>query len=114
MRTGRIHTGFQRQFERLRTGYVNALEITLARRSRVLVAFAVIMVSGAVLLPFVGRDFFPDVDTGQFRLHVRAPVGTRIEETEQTFASVEATIAAMTNGGSGIYNSTIAASFRCR
>jgi multidrug efflux pump subunit AcrB len=89
---GRIHTGFQRLFERLRTAYVNALEITLARRSRVLVAFAVIMVSGAGLLPFVGRDFFPDVDTGQFRLHVRAPAGTRIEETEQTFANVEATI----------------------
>jgi multidrug efflux pump subunit AcrB len=89
---GRIHTGFQRQFERLRTAYINALEITLARRSPVLVAFAVIMVSGAVLLPFVGRDFFPEVDTGQFRLHVRAPAGTRIEETEQTFANVEATI----------------------
>ena len=50
---GRIHTGFQRQFERLRTAYVNALEITLARRSRVLVAFAVIMVERCVLLPFV-------------------------------------------------------------
>ena len=82
-----IHTGSSAQFERLRTAYVNALEITAgARRSRVLVAFAVVMASGAVLLPFVGRDFFPDVDAGQFRLHVRAPAGTRIEETEQTFA----------------------------
>jgi len=45
-----------------------------------------------VLLPFVGRDFFPTVDTGQFRLHVRAPAGTRIEETEQVFAEVEAAI----------------------
>src|SRR5439155_18570831 len=44
------------------------------------------------LLPFVGRDFFPTVDTGQFRLHVRAPAGTRIEETEQVFAEVEAAI----------------------
>jgi multidrug efflux pump subunit AcrB len=89
---GRIHAGFQRQFERLRTAYVGALENTLSRRTRVLVGFGVIAVSGLVLLPFVGRDFFPEVDTGQFRLHVRAPAGTRIEETEQIFANVEATI----------------------
>ena len=89
---GRIHARFQRWFERLRAAYVNALEIALTQRARVLVVFAVVVVSGAALLPFVGRDFFPDVDTGQFRLHVRAPAGTRIEETEQVFADVEATI----------------------
>ncbi len=89
---GRIHTGFQRQFERLRTAYVGALENALGRRTRVLAGFGVIAVSGLALLPFVGRDFFPEVDTGQFRLHVRAPAGTRIEETEQIFANVEATI----------------------
>jgi multidrug efflux pump subunit AcrB len=89
---GRIHKGFQRQFERLRTAYVGILELALARRGRVFVVFAVIAVSGAALLPFVGRDFFPEVDTGQFRLHVRAPAGTRIEETEQVFAEVEASI----------------------
>src|SRR5207302_2018114 len=88
----RLHDGFQRGFERLRTAYVAALENALARRRRVFGAFAVIAVSGAVLLPFIGRDFFPTVDTGQFRLHVRAPAGTRIEETEQVFADVEAAI----------------------
>ncbi|OLB06479.1 MAG: RND transporter [Candidatus Rokubacteria bacterium 13_2_20CM_69_15_1] len=87
-----LHDGFQRRFERLRTAYVGALENALARRRRVFGAFAVIAVSGAVLLPFIGRDFFPTVDTGQFRLHVRAPAGTRIEETEQVFADVEAAI----------------------
>jgi multidrug efflux pump subunit AcrB len=61
-------------------------------QTRVFVVFGVILASGAALLPFVGRDFFPDVDTGQFRLHVRAPAGTRIEETEQVFAQVEASI----------------------
>src|SRR5207253_850668 len=55
-------------------------------------AFAVLALSGVAMLPFVGRDFFPTVDTGQFRLHVRAPAGTRIEETEQVFADVEAAI----------------------
>jgi multidrug efflux pump subunit AcrB len=89
---GRIHAGFQRQFERLRTAYVGVLETALARRGRVFIVFGVIALSGAALLPFVGRDFFPEVDTGQFRLHVRAPAGTRIEETEQVFAQVEASI----------------------
>jgi CzcA family heavy metal efflux pump len=89
---GRIHDAFQRRFERLRAAYVRALEHALARRARVLGGFAVVVVSGLVLLPFVGRDFFPTVDTGQFRLHVRAPAGTRIEETEQVFADVEAAI----------------------
>ncbi|MGH7373484.1 MAG: efflux RND transporter permease subunit, partial [Candidatus Rokuibacteriota bacterium] len=88
----RIHDGFQRRFERLRIVYVQALETALARRGRVFGAFAVVLVSGLALLPFVGRDFFPEVDTGQLRLHVRAPAGTRIEETEQLFANVEAAI----------------------
>src|SRR5439155_1750806 len=65
---------------------------TPARRGRMLGAFVVVAVSGLALVPFVGRDFFPEVDTGQFRLHVRAPAGTRIEETEQVFADVEAAI----------------------
>jgi len=87
-----IHDGFQRRFERLRAAYVRALETALLRRRRVFGAFAVVLVSGLALLPFVGRDFFPTVDAGQFRLHVRAPAGTRIEETEQVFANVEAAI----------------------
>src|SRR5436853_486278 len=89
---GRIHDAFQRRFERLRATYVRVLERALARRARVLAGFAVVVVSGLALLPFDGRDFFPTVDTGQFRLHVRAPAGTRIEETEQVFAEVEAAI----------------------
>jgi multidrug efflux pump subunit AcrB len=89
---GRIHAGFQRRFERLRAAYVGILERALARRARVVAVFGVIAASGLALLPFVGRDFFPEVDTGQFRLHVRAPAGTRIEETEQLFADVEASI----------------------
>ncbi len=55
----------------------------------VFVVFAVVVASGFVVLPWVGRDFFPTVDTGQFRLHVRAPAGTRIEQTERYFSEVE-------------------------
>src|SRR5207248_2599831 len=54
-------------------------------------ALAVVVVS-ASLFPFLGEDFFPDVDAGQFRLHVRGAPGTRIEETEQLFAAVEDSI----------------------
>jgi multidrug efflux pump subunit AcrB len=92
---GRLHEAFQRRFERLRAAYVRTLETTLARPGRVVAVFALLVLSGLVLLPFVGRDFFPTVDTGQFRLHVRAPAGTRIEETEQVFADVEAAIRRM-------------------
>jgi multidrug efflux pump subunit AcrB len=92
---GRLHEAFQRRFERLRAAYVRTLETALARRGRVVAVFALLVLSGLVLLPFVGRDFFPTVDTGQFRLHVRAPAGTRIEETEQVFADVEAAIRRM-------------------
>src|SRR5205085_10907112 len=91
-RFARVHDAFQRRFEQLRAAYVRRLEIVLARRALVLTVFAVVTLSGLAVLPFVGRDFFPTVDTGQFRLHVRAPAGTRIEETEQVFADVEATI----------------------
>jgi multidrug efflux pump subunit AcrB len=89
---GRIHEAFQQRFERLRAAYVRILETALGRRRRVFGVFAVVLVSGLALLPFVGRDFFPTVDAGQFRLHVRAPAGTRLEETEQVFANVEAAI----------------------
>src|SRR3989449_5865379 len=62
---GRVHDAFQRRFERLRVAYVRALELALSRRGRVLATFAVVVVSGLALLPFVGRDFFPTVDTGK-------------------------------------------------
>src|SRR2546429_519623 len=73
-----LHGGFQRRFERLRTAYVGALENALARRRRVFGVFAVIAVSGAVLLPFIGRDFFPTVDTGPFRLPLPAPIDVQV------------------------------------
>ncbi len=55
-------------------------------------AFVVLMVLSALLFPLLGRDFFPQVDAGQMRLHVRAPPGTRLERTQEYFADVEAEI----------------------
>jgi len=79
-------------FERFRDRYVALLHWNLTHRRTVFVVFGVLLASGALLLPFVGRDFFPTVDTGQFRLHVRAPAGTRVEQTERHFSDVERTI----------------------
>jgi CzcA family heavy metal efflux pump len=86
----RIHEGFNRGFERVRNLYVARLEWAL-RHARLVggVSLGVVVVSLVILVPFLGEDFFPLVDAGQFRLHVRAPVGTRIEETQHVFTEVE-------------------------
>jgi len=85
----RLQTGFARGFDSLRLRYVKALQWALVNRPTVFVAFALIIGSAFLALPWVGRDFFPTVDAGQFRLHVRAATGTRIETTEQVFSAVE-------------------------
>jgi multidrug efflux pump subunit AcrB len=89
---GAIHHGFQRWFEAVRNGYRGLLASALAHRGIAVVAFFLICVGCLALTPFLGQDFFPQVDAGQIRLHVRAPAGTRIEETERYFAAVEGTI----------------------
>jgi len=86
---GLIHRAFQERFERLRSAYGRALAYVLAHRRLVLAAYAVIVGSALALAPSLGEDFFPRVDAGQLRLHVRAPVGTRLETTEELFARVE-------------------------
>ncbi|OUL32490.1 RND transporter [Nostoc sp. RF31YmG] len=85
----RIHEQFNRKFERFRQHYRNTLAKALNHRGIVFALFGAFWVSALVLLPFVGQDFFPQVDAGQFRLHVRTPAGTRIEKTEQIFTQVE-------------------------
>ena len=88
----KIHHGFHVQFERFRRLYTRTLESALHHRGLVTLCFVVLFAGCAALIPFIGTDFFPYVDAGTIRLHVRAPGGTRIEETEQRFASVEKTI----------------------
>jgi multidrug efflux pump subunit AcrB len=85
----RFHQGFERAFERLRRGYVRMLAMLLKRRWVVPVVAALILALGGVMLNFVGRDFFPAIDGGQIKLHVRAPPETRIETTERIFQEVE-------------------------
>jgi CzcA family heavy metal efflux pump len=86
----RVHERFNGVFERLRRVYGGYLDWALARRRLVTAGFGVFVVaSAATLLPNLGRDFFPSVDAGQVRFHVRAAPGTRIESTESTFTRVE-------------------------
>jgi multidrug efflux pump subunit AcrB len=85
----RIHGAFERGFERLREGYIGVLRLLLARRFIVPMAAVLIVALGAVMLMATGRDFFPAIDGGQIKLHVRAPAGTRIEATEAVFQAVE-------------------------
>jgi multidrug efflux pump subunit AcrB len=85
----RIQQSFEKRFESLRQRYVDALAWSLQNRPTVFVLFAILVGSAFVIMPMVGRDFFPTVDAGQFRLHVNAPPGTRLEESEQIFSHVE-------------------------
>lgn len=87
-----IHDWFIFRFEKLRSLYVQNLDRALISHKSTIVLGLFILLSGFIILPFVGRDFFPAVDAGQFRLHLKAPSGTRIEETENVFARVEAKI----------------------
>lgn len=85
----RYHVKFNERFHRFRERYGKALQWGLDDRPIILIIFCLIFASALVLIPFIGRDFFPSIDAGQIRLHVRAPSGTRIEVTEEIFHHVE-------------------------
>ena len=83
---------FERGFERLRHSYQAFLTAVLNRRATFVCAFLVACVSTFLLVPWLGQDFFPSSDSGQFILHLRAKSGTRIEETARLVDLVEASI----------------------
>ena len=85
----RINDRFNQGYLWIQDRYTEALRTVLHHRKRALTASIAIMATAFVLLPFVGRDFFPSVDSGQIRLHVRAQPGTRIETTKVLFSQVE-------------------------
>ena len=88
----RMYRGFDRQFERVRRAYMLILSALLSRRRNFLFLFLGFCLLSSLLYPVLGRDFFPTVDAGQIRLHMRAPTGTRIEETALLADRVEAAI----------------------
>ncbi len=89
---GMFHRAFERGFERVRLGYQGLLA-TLVNRRLIFIPLTLLACASAFLLvPFLGQDFFPSTDSGQFILHVRARSGTRIEETARLCDLVEASI----------------------
>src|SRR3989441_864917 len=88
----RVSARFEALFERFRNGYRDLLAWALAHRRAVLGAAGGVVALALALVPFVGEDFFPTTDAGAFQLHLRAPVGTRVEQTELILARVERAI----------------------
>ncbi len=85
----KFFAGFESGFERLRLAYGGWLAWALAHRAAVISGFIAFVAASMLLFPILGRDFFPTVDAGLIKLHVRGVPGTRIEETERKFAQVE-------------------------
>jgi len=83
---------FERGFSRFRDGYRRLLGTVLAHRVLFVTLFLGFCIGTWLLIPQLGQNFFPSVDAGQFRLHLRAPGGTRIEETTRLVDRVEAVI----------------------
>jgi multidrug efflux pump subunit AcrB len=88
----RFQQGFEARFTKLRDGYHGLLGLAIAHRAVFIGGFLGFVLLSFLLTPFLGRNFFPQVDGGQIMLHVRAPVGMRIEETAARFTEVEKAI----------------------
>jgi multidrug efflux pump subunit AcrB len=89
----RIQTGFERNFEKFRNGYHSMLALAIQHAGMFIVIFlGFCLLSGALLYPWLGQDFFPSVDSGQFKLHIRAKTGTRIEETARLCDEIDGVI----------------------
>jgi multidrug efflux pump subunit AcrB len=88
----RFQHGFEQGFEKIRFGYRDLLSLALENQRKFIVVFMAVVIVSFLLIPFLGRNFFPSVDSGQISLHVRAPLGTRIEETAAEFDRIEQAI----------------------
>jgi CzcA family heavy metal efflux pump len=89
---GRFQRGFERKFEDFRRGYESLLETTLAHRGLFVVCFMVFCALSLLLFSFLGQDFFPQVDAGLLRLHVRGRPGLRVEETARLCDQIEGSL----------------------
>ncbi|HSU66388.1 MAG TPA: efflux RND transporter permease subunit, partial [Tepidisphaeraceae bacterium] len=87
-----IHYEFERGFNAFRNAYRNVLAWSVRRPFPTVIFFVALVALSCLLFPRLGMDFFPQVDAGQMRLHVRCPPGTKIEKTQEDFAKVEQAI----------------------
>jgi multidrug efflux pump subunit AcrB len=88
----RFQRGFEARFEKMREGYQSILNTILHHRGVFIAVFLGMAFGSMLLYPFLGRDFFPQVDAGQIKLHVRGPTGLRVEETAGLVDHVEAAL----------------------
>lgn len=88
----RFQRGFEAGFDKFRAGYRGLLEMALAHRAVFVGGFLAFVGASFLLTPFLGRNFFPAVDTGQILMHVRTQVGTRVEESSSQFAEIQKAI----------------------
>lgn len=92
---GRFQRGFERRFESLRQGYLGLLALALANRRLFAGGFLLVVGLSFGLLPYLGRDFFPSIESDALRMHVRAPTGTRIEEMTALTGRIENRVRAL-------------------
>src|SRR6202022_4753471 len=88
----RFQRGFEARFERVRGGYRDLLSLAMQRRPIFVIGFLGLVGVSFLLVPFLGRNFFPSVDAGSILMHVRTQVGTRVEESANQFADVQKAI----------------------
>jgi multidrug efflux pump subunit AcrB len=88
----RFQRGFEARFERFRGGYRDLLGLALTRRPVFVIGFLSFVGVSFLLVPYLGRNFFPAVDAGGILMHVRTQVGTRVEETANQFADIQKAI----------------------
>ncbi len=85
----RFQDSFERGFARFQLGYLGLIHATVRHRVVTLLVVGCVFATAGVLFMFVGEDYFPQIDSGQMTLHVRAPSGTRLESTEERFVAIE-------------------------
>ena len=85
----RFQRGFENQFSKFRDGYASVLGRALGARGVFVAGFLAFALCSLILVPFLGRNFFPSVDAGAISMHVRGPAGMRLEETSALFARVQ-------------------------
>jgi len=88
----RFQRGFEKRFESLRAAYGRLLERALASGKPFLLGFLAVVALSFLLVPFLGQNFFPTIDSGQITMHVRAPIGSRVEDTSALFDRVAARV----------------------
>ena len=88
----RFQRGFETRFARVRDHYHALLQLALSHRRVFIVGFVGVVLASFLLVPLLGRNFFPAVDSGQILMHVRLQVGTRVEDSATVFAAIEQAI----------------------